>query len=198
METLLEGVEASAQPCTLAVLLPSIAVVMAGGRIGLRAWFGFVIGCSLLFWARAAGHWDLDRVGWEQWLIAALILAAFGAVWRRSHAELDLTFGGAVVVGLFAGWLWRPCVGERLADILNNASTDGARTLALTPLYVTGVTLVALGLALLPLVVSRAAVWFEHVAWRGTALVFAMSYAVLVAVGAYDDVVAELLQRSTA
>ena len=36
------------------------------------------------------------------------------------------------------------------------------------------------------------------VAWRGTALVFAMSYAVLVAVGAYDDVVAELLQRSTA
>ena len=198
METLLEGIDASAQPCTLAVVLPAIAAVLAAGRLALAAWFGFVAGCSLLFWARAGGYWDIDRIGWIQWPIAVVVLVAFGAVMRRYWGAIDMTFGGAVVVGLFAGWLWRPCVGERLGDILNNASTDGARTLGLTVVYVVGVTLLALGVALLPSVVPRLVPIVEHVAWRGVAAVFAVAYAALIAVGEYDDLVAELLQRSTA
>ena len=137
-------------------------------------------------------------VGWEQWAIAGVIVSAFAAVWVRSWRGLDLTFGGGLIVGLFAGWLWRPCVGERLADILNNAPTEGARTLALTPLYVSGVALVALGMSLVPLVIPRASTIAEHRVWRGAALVFAGVYASMIAFGVYDDVVAELLQRSTA
>lgn len=198
METLLEGIDASAQPCTLAVLLPAIAVVMAAGRLALASWLGFVAGCTFLFWARAGGYWEIDRIGWIQWPIAIAIVVAFGAVMWRRAGSIELTFGGGVVVGLFAGWLWRPCVGERLGDILNNASTEGPRTLALTVVYVIGVTLVAVGVALVPVVVPRLVPVVEHIAWRGAAAVFAVFYAGLIAIGQYDDLVAELLQRSSA
>ena len=198
MDTLLEGIDASVQPCTLAVVLPAVAVVIAAGRQALVAWMGFVIGCSVLLWARAADAWGLDRTGPLRWVVAALIAGAFWVLVRRSWRTVDMTFGAAVVIGALAGWLWRQCVGERLGDILNSAQNNSARTLALTPGYVTGVTLIALGIALVPVAVPRVAALVERPAWRRGPLVFAAAYAALVAVGRYDDLVAELLQRSTA
>ena len=198
METLVEGIDASAQPCTLAMVLPVVAVVLAAGRRALVGWVGFVLGCSVIFWARAAGHWELSRSGVMQWVVAALAVAAFGAVSLRRRGELDLTFGGAVVAGGLAGWLWRPCVGERLGDILNNASDDSVRTLALTSVYVTGVTIVALGAALVPRVWPRVVGLVERRGVRMIGVYFAVAYATLIAAGRYDDLVAELLQRSSA
>ncbi len=198
MDTLIEGIDASVQPCTLAVVLPAVATVFASGRRALVGWLGFVLGCSILFWARAAGYWDVSRSGVMQLVVAALAVAAFGAVYLRRRGDIDLTFGGAVVAGGLAGWLWRPCVGERLGDILNNASDEGVRTLSLTPLYVTGVTIVGLGLALVPRVWPRVLPVVERRGLRLVGLYFAVAYAALIAAGRYDDLVAELLQRSSA
>jgi cytochrome c biogenesis protein CcdA len=197
MNTLLEGVEASAQPCTLAVLLPALAVVVGAGRRALWAWGGFVLACSLVFWARAAGYWDLDHTGAMRGVVAVLALAGFALVWRRGSDRAELTVPGGLVAGTLAGWLWRPCVGEQLADVLNSAPDEGPRTLVLTVVYVVGVVLVPLAVALLPVVVTRLDRIAEHPAWRGSAVVFGVAYAALIAAGRYDDVVAELLQRSS-
>ena len=198
MDTFLEGIEAGWQPCTLAVVLPAVAVAIASGRLAFVSWVGFLVGCAGLFWARAAGYWELDRLGLMQWVIALIVLVAFGALLRRYWLDLDLTFSAGLALGALAGWLWRPCVGERLGDILNNAGDEPVRTFLLTPIYVTGVTVVALALALVPIVVPALVRVVEHRAWRAVGAAFALAYAGLIAVGRYDDLVGELLLRSTA
>ena len=95
MGTLVEGIDASAQPCTLAVVLPAVAVVLTAGRHALVSWVGFVLGCLLIFWARAAGHWELSRSGVMQWVVAALAVAALSPAsialkqWRCRRAVLQ-------------------------------------------------------------------------------------------------------------
>ena len=106
--------------------------------------------------------------------------------------------GAGVVGGAIAGWMWEPCVGAELADVINRASTDGPSTLALMVVYASGALLPALMLAALPAAVPRVRPVVDHAAVRGVGLLFGAGYALTVAIGRYDDVVGELVRRSTA
>ena len=121
--------------CTLAALVPGVALVLVARKARLTVALSYALGAALLTWARAAGHWQVELSGAAVFVAAALAAGAFVLAYRAKRpASLSAT-GSGVVAGALAGWLWRPCVGPKLGDILNNADTEGARTLGLMLVY---------------------------------------------------------------
>ncbi|MGY9075304.1 MAG: hypothetical protein ACKVHU_20400 [Acidimicrobiales bacterium] len=196
MTTFLEGIDASFQPCTLALLLPAFMLVLAAGRWALASWPSFVLGAAIMFWSRAAGYWGLENSRSVALVIAVFVIAVYYAMWKGDDAGTSAATG--LGVGAVAGWLWLPCVGTQLGIIINEAGRSGLRTLGMTVIYVAGAALAAGLVAVIPLALPRTAHRFDRPAVRAVGFVWAGAYAVLIAVGKYDAVVGELLRRSTA
>jgi hypothetical protein len=198
VDTFLEGIEVTRQPCTLALLIPSLALTLAARPRAFGALIGFGAGASILAWAQAARHWEVRDIPPATVIGGLLAVVAVIAVANPSWLRDDVVVGGAVVTGAIAGWLWRPCVGPQLADILNNADTDGVRTLSLMTIYLAGVLLPAMLLTLAPIAAPRLVAWRDAKWTRAIGLSIALLWAGAITIGVYDDVVSELLKRSTA
>lgn len=187
-----EGIGAISQACTLALLLPACAVVLAAGRYSLAAFAGFAAGATVIAWARFTDNWFATPSGLLAVLVGLATLAAVVTLWRFGSPAL----GGpaAMVVGAATGWLWEPCVGTELAVIINEGPDAALSTLWGTFLYVFGALLVALALATLRYAFPRVAEITTSTMAVGAVL--GTIVAITMAIGAYDDVVSELVLRS--
>ncbi|MXZ99328.1 MAG: hypothetical protein F4Z23_09855 [Acidimicrobiaceae bacterium] len=197
MATFLEGVGAIGVACTLVMLVPAVALVLVARKARLTVALFYVIGAALLTWARAAGHWDVELSGAAvpvaAVLAAGVFVLAFGA---RGPLSLVATGAGAAA-GALAGWLWRPCVGPKLGEILNNTDTEGARTLGLMLVYMLGALLPALLLAVLPHAVPATKRFLDRLPVAAVGGVVGAAYAITLATGRYDDLVGELYRIAT-
>ena len=197
MSTFFEGVGSIGVACTLATLVPGVALVLVTRKARLTVALFYLLGATLLTWARAAGHWDVELSGAAVFVAAVLAAGAFVLAYRaRRPVSLSAT-GSGVAAGALAGWLWRPCVGPKLGEILNNADTEGARTLGLMLVYMAGALLPALLLAVLPHALPGAKRFLDRllVAILGGAV--GAAYAITLAAGRYDDLISELYRIAT-
>ena len=197
MATFLEGVGSIGVACTLAMLVPGVALVLVARKARLTVAMFYLLGATLLTWARAAGHWHVELSGPAVPVAAALAAGAFVLAYRAKRAASLLASGSGVVAGALAGWLWRPCVGPKLGDILNNADTEAARTLGLMLVYMAGALLPALLLAVLPHALPGTRRFLDRlpVAILGGAV--GAAYAVTLAAGRYDDLIGEFYRIAT-
>ena len=197
MATFFEGVGAIGIACTLVVLVPAVALVLVARRARLTVALFYALGAALLSWARAAGHWHVELSGAAVAVAAVLAAGAFLLAYRAKGPASPSATAAGVVAGALGGWLWQPCVGPRLGDILNNADTEGPRTLAMMLVYDAGALLPALLLAVLPhaLPATRRALDRLPAAMLGGAV--GAAYAVTLAAGRYDDLIGELYRIAT-
>lgn len=197
MATFLEGVGAISIACTLVALVPAMALVLVARRARLTVALCYTAAAALLMWARAAGHWHVELRGAAMLIAAAVAAGAFAAAYLCSGPSSLAATGSGAAAGALAGWLWLPCAGPRLGDILNSTAGGGARPAALMLLYVAGALLPALLLALAPHALPLAG----RVLNRPPAAVLGgavgAAYAVTLAAGRYDDLVGELYRIAT-
>lgn len=197
MSTFLEGVGAIGVACTLVMLVPAVALVLVARKARLTVALLYVIGAALLTWARAAGHWDVELSGAAVPLAAVLAAAVFVLAYlAKGPLSLSATGAGAVA-GALAGWLWRPCVGPKLGEILNNIGTEAARTLGLMLVYMLGALLPALLLAVLPHALPPTKRFLDRLPVAAVGGAVGAAYAVTLATNRYDDLVGELYRIAT-
>ncbi len=187
---LLEGVEAAVLPCTLTLLLPGLAIAVASGRNAPWATVGMILGTSLGAWLRFAGWWFDEPEGGGRVVVAAalvalgVILVAVDRAWSTVLA--------AFAVGGIASWLWVPCVGPGLGDIINNTSSDPARYLVPLLFYFVGVFLPLIILSALAYLHPALARVRDHRITRGFGFGLICLIAAALAFGFYDEIRAEL------
>ena len=197
MATFLEGVGSIGVACTLAALVPGVALVLVARKARLTVALSYALGATLLTWARAAGHWQVELGGAAVFLAAVLAAGAFVLGYRAKRpASLSAT-GSGVVAGALAGWLWRPCVGPKLGDILNNADTEGARTLGLMLVYMLGALLPALLVAVVPHALPATKRVLDRLPFVVAGGAVGAAYAITLAAGRYDDLIGELYRIAT-
>ncbi len=196
MATFVEGVEAITQACTLVVLLPGLAMVLVARRGRLTLALGYTVFAAVLMWSQAAGHWSIVSRGAIVVPLGILVAATFVAARSAERADQRRLIGAGVIGGALAGWMWLPCVGTQLGDILNNATSQGLRTLALMLVYTVGALLPMLLLALLSHAVPASEKILNHRALGVIGMGFGALYAITVAIGRYDDLVGELYRIS--
>ena len=197
MPTFLEGVGSISIACTLATLVPGVALVLVARKARLTVALFYLLGATLLTWARAAGHWHVELSGALVFVAAALAAGAFVLAYRAKRpASLSAT-GSGVLAGALAGWLWRPCVGPRLGDILNNADAEAVRTLGMMLVYMAGALLPAVLLALLPHALPRSKPFLDRLSVVAVGGAVGAAYAVTLAAGRYDDLIGELYRIAT-
>ena len=197
MSTFLEGVGAIGVACTLVMLVPAVALVLVARKARLTVALLYVIGAALLTWARAAGHWDVELSG-AAVPVAAVLAAAVFVIAFAAKGPLSLSATGAgAMAGALAGWLWRPCVGPKLGEILNNTGTEGARTLGLMLVYMLGALLPALLLAVLPHALPPTKRFLDRLPVAAAGGAVGAAYAVTLATGRYDDLIGELYRIAT-
>ena len=197
MSTFLEGVGSIGVACTLATLVPGMALVLVARKARLTVALFYLLGATLLTWARAAGHWDVELSGAAVFVAAALAAGAFVLAYRAKRAVSLSATGSGAVAGVLAGWLWRPCVGPKLGEILNNADTEGARTLGLMLVYMLGALLPALLLAVLPHAVPSTKRFLDRLPLVVLGGAVGAAYAITLAAGRYDDLIGELYRIAT-
>ena len=197
MSTFLEGVGSIGVACTLATLVPGMALVLVARKARLTVALFYALGATLLTWARAAGHWDVELSGAAVFVAAVLAAGAFVLAYRARRAVSLSATGSGAVAGALAGWLWRPCVGPKLGDILNNADTEGARTLGLMLVYMAGALLPALLLAVLPHAVPSTKRFLDRLPLVILGGAVGAAYAITLAAGRYDDLIGELYRIAT-
>lgn len=197
MDTFLEGVDAVRLPCTLAVLVPATVVVLVAGRRGVVAVAGFLVGATLVAWTRFTGAW-FDEPGTAASIgLGAVFAVAIAAIHLAGARRPEVVGPSAVAVGGITAWLWRPCVGARLGDILNNAPDSPASELLPTLAYLLGAASVAVVVAAAPIASPRLQVIRDHRSTTRLATLVGLSLGLAIAAGVYDDLVAELLRRSS-
>ncbi|MDE0699814.1 MAG: hypothetical protein F4Y27_12080 [Acidimicrobiaceae bacterium] len=198
MSTFFEGVEAITQACTLALLLPGLAMVLVARRGRLTLAVCYTVFAAVLMWAQAAQHWSFVSRGAIVVVLGVLVAATFVAARSAQRADQRRLIAAGVVGGALAGWMWLPCVGTQLGDILNNATTQGPRTLVLMIVYTIGALLPVLLIALLSHALPASEKFLNHRAVAVVGLGFGALYAITVAIGRYDDLVGELYRISVA
>ncbi len=101
------------------------------------------------------------------------------------------------MAGALAGWLWRPCVGPKLGEILDSTDTEAARTLGLMLVYMLGALLPALLLAVLPHAVPATKRFLDRLPVTAMGGAVGAAYAITLATGRYDDLIGELYRIAT-
>ncbi len=198
MGTFLEGVSVIVQACTLVIGLPALALTLAARHRAPVVAGVTVVATAAMMWSRTSGHWQIASSGWVVFPIAIVIAAAFYAVGRRATPTLGIAAGAGLCGGAIAGWIWQPCVGAHLGDILNTTSEHPARTLLLLIVYTTGALLPAVLVAALPVAWPTTAAYLRSTSVQRVAVVLGAIYAATVASGQYNDLVGELSRWSSA
>lgn len=197
MATFLEGVGSIGVACTLAALVPAVALVLVARKARLTVALLYLLGVTLLTWARAAGHWDVELSGAAVYVAAVLAAGVFVLAHRAQRPVSLAAAGSGVVAGALAGWLWRPCVGPKLGEILNSTDTEAARTLGLMLVYMAGALLPAVLLAVLPHALPATKRVLDRLPAVVVGGAVGAAYAVTLATGRYDDLIGELYRMAT-
>ncbi len=197
MATFLEGVGSIGVACTLAALVPAVALVLVARKARLTVALFYLLGVTLLTWARAAGHWDVELSGAAVYVAAVLAAGVFVLAHRAQRPVSLPAAGSGVVAGALAGWLWRPCVGPKLGEILNSTDTEAARTLGLMLVYMAGALLPAVLLAVLPHALPATKRVLDRLPAVAVGGAVGAAYAVTLATGRYDDLIGELYRMAT-
>ncbi|MGI9016106.1 MAG: hypothetical protein ACR2HR_03205 [Euzebya sp.] len=203
-EVVLEGIRASIEPCSLALILPGIGAVVLGGRRGYLVAAGFWLTAAVLAWAQASLVLQVGSDGGVIGVVLAVV-AVVGAVlvWLAGRRGMDGSavlvgaLAGGVLLGAATGLLWRPCVGPELGTILTQAPRDPASQLVPLAVYLVGVLLVTAVLAALPFlhpVFGRVMTWLPV---RLLALVPILGLAVILVTSRYAEVIGALVQASS-
>lgn len=196
IDSLTEGIRVITWACTLTALVPGLALVLVARRARLTVALYYTAGAAFLAWAQAAGHWWVAARGAAVVIAGIVAAGTYVAAWRAPGHSSPLATGAGLVGGALAGWLWRPCVGERLGDILNDASTAGPRTLALMAVYMVGVLLPLLLIAIAPYAVPGVGRLLDRLPFAIAGAAVGAAYAVALAIGQYDDLIGELYRIS--
>ena len=196
IDTLTEGIGVITWACTLTVLAPGVALVLVARQARLTVALYYVVGAALLAWAPAAGHWSVASRGAAVVIAGLLAAGTYVAAWRAQGHSSPYATGAGIVGGALAGWLWRPCVGARLGDILNDTATDGLRTAGLMLVYMVGALLPVLLIAIAPYGVPAIGRALDRRPVAIAGAVVGAAYAVTLAIGRYDDLIGELYRIS--
>ncbi len=195
-DTLAEGIGVITWACTLTALVPGLALVLVARRARLTVALYYIAGAAFLAWAQAAGHWWVAARGTAVVIAGFVAAGTYAAAWRAPGHSSPLATGAGLVGGALAGWLWRPCVGELLGDILNDADTAGPRTLGLMFIYMVGVLLPLLLIATAPYAVPAVGRVLDRSPFAIAGAMVGAIYAVALAIGQYDDLIGELYRIS--
>ncbi len=196
-DTFTEGISVITWACTLPIAVPGLALVLVARRARVTVGVLYAAGVALMAWAPAAGYWRTDMRGLVVVVVAVLAAGTYLAAWKAPTGNSPLAAGGGFVGGAVASWLWRPCVGPRLGDILNEASTDELRTLALMGVYTVGALLPLLLLAMLPVAVPVVGRVLDRMPFAVTGAVVGGVYAITLAIGLYDNLIGEMYRISS-
>lgn len=195
---LFEGIRNIALPCTLALVLPSM-IALAAGRLRPMAAAGIVGGAGLMAWTAAVGWVRLGRGTGVDIAIGLVFALAFTGLLLASRGERTAlnraaTLATGTLAGAVTSLLWEPCVGELLGRTLTAAPRDPVGTLLPMVLFVVG--------ALLPVWLTSAAATplGEKVRNRigPVGIVLGGTLALVIAVGAWRDVVSTLVRVTLA
>ncbi|MDE0136801.1 MAG: hypothetical protein OXH86_18615 [Acidimicrobiaceae bacterium] len=197
IDTFIEGLRVVTWPCTLTVLVPGLALMLVARRCRATVAAYYVVGAAFLAWAQAAGHWWVAARGVAVVIAGFVAAATYAAAWKAAGHSSPFATGAGLVGGALAGWMWRPCVGERLGDVLDDAASDGPRTLGLLFAYLIG--------ALLPVILLAVAAYALPVIGRAldrtpvavVGAIIGVAYAITLAIGQYDDLIGELYRISS-
>lgn len=189
LSLLIEGFGSAWLPCSLVLVVPGVATVLAGRRYAGPAAGSYAVGTAVLSWLRFA---DVGA-GWPVLVPAvALALAAVLLVIPTSVPPGPAAVIGGALAGGAAAELWEPCVGVEFGTLLNGLPDDGVGGLPVLAIYLLGV-LAPIGgvmglLKLLPPGLVEAA--SGTLAVVGGAALAVM--AIATAIGLHDEVVAQL------
>ncbi len=194
MNLLLEGVASMAQPCTLALIVPGLAVILTAQRTAPWAVGGYVLGTTTISWMRTI-DWITPPA--ESALLALVVLAGIALIWWQSNQHNGLwTAAGAAIVGGIAALLWIPCVGEHYGDLVARGETETFAIFLPVLAYQVGLNLILFVIAAVPLVVTRLAPIRDSTGAALVGVIIGSMIAVTMALGSYGDVVGELYERS--
>lgn len=127
-----EGITQSLLPCSWTLLLPAIALGMATRRATVITFY--IAGVVATVWIAASGALTAPL-----WLAGLSLLGGAAAWWRTGPNWI-----ASLLVGIGAGWAWRPCVGTELGNALTTALTDPWAAFLPLAFFLVGVTGVGL------------------------------------------------------
>ena len=180
-------------PCSLTLVVPGVAAVLAARRNPLPVYGGTLFGSVVIAWMRISEQIPARLVAPWIWVLGTAVVVSFGAL-RLDQTRLAQRVTAAVVVGGAASWIWTPCVGSELGVLLNRAPADPLGTLVPFSTFVFGLSSVALVVALareaaqLP---ERFETWVSRVS-----TVIGWIIGVAIATGWYLEMVAQLVNWS--
>ena len=194
MNLLLEGIGSMLQPCTLALLVPGLAVILTAQQTAPWAAGGYLAGASLMSWMRMIDWVDPPD---ESALLALVVLAGIALIWWQSNQRNGVwSAAGATVVGGIAALLWLPCVGDEYGALLGRAETETWALFVPNLAYIVGLNLALIVAAALPLVVRRLVPLRDSTGAALVGVLTGSAMAVTMALGAYNDVVGQLYDLS--
>ncbi|MEE9417200.1 MAG: hypothetical protein V3V01_18115 [Acidimicrobiales bacterium] len=195
MQLFAEGLWAVRLPCTLALFVPGLIPLLTSRRNAPVAVTAYLLAASIVFWLRATGDWFDSPEGVVAVLVGLAVIAAAIATWRIENKR-SAAIGGTVV-GTASAWLWIPCVGRNLGNLLNDATSQGS--LALLPrfgIYVGSVCALLIVIALIPFAWPKITTVRDHDRTQFVGLAIGGLLGLAIAVGLYDNIVAELARIS--
>ncbi len=190
---LVEGFESAWLPCSLILLVPGAASLLAARFELVPALTGFASSALFLSWIRFS-----DRgADWPVALAAlALIVATVLFVIPPIQSEDVVAAFAGVLAGGASAELWEPCVGAHFGQLLNELPDRGASGFVLLLAYVVGVLS---PLAAFAALIALFPQWILDPLRGALSIVGATVLAVMAvatAVGLHDDVVGQLIQWS--
>ena len=198
MPTFLEGVGSISIACTLAMLVPGVALVLVARKARLTVALFYLLGATLLTWARAAGHWQVELSGAAVFVAAALAAGAFvlalpgQAARRRCRPPARACWRGRWPGGC-GGRAW----GRGSATSSTTPTPRQRRTLGMMLVYMAGALLPAVLLAVLPHALPGSKSFLDRLPVVAVGGAVGAAYAVTLAAGRYDDLIGELYRIAT-
>lgn len=194
-----EAVRATTQPCTLLLLAPVLAVVIAT-RCRWQSLAAAVVAAVVGGWVFAANSIVLDNVQVRvsaALVVAALVLIALATrvewlAWAADTRVQTAAVGGVTFVATL--W-WRPCVGTELGLILTGAQDGLAGELAGMAAYMIGAMAPVALVVLLARTISLQDHALTIASWVGATFGIVIAGALLV--GRHDAVVVALNRLTT-
>ena len=193
LNLLLEGFSAAWLPCSLVLLVPGAAALLASREQLFPAAAGFTVGAVFASWVRFSdrgGDWPVAYAAVALAVATVLFLVPLVSAERALAAIAGTLAGGA------AAELWEPCVGPEFGQLLNSLPGDGILGLGKLVVFMIGVLAPLAGLAALLKLTPEGVMDYA----RAGLSVFGGSVlaviAVAAAIGLHDDVVGQLFQWS--
>ncbi len=198
MDLFAEGLWAIRLPCTLALLVPGF-VPLFGSRNRAPLAVGFyVLAAAAVFWLRSTGNFFDQPKGLLALAVGLVVIGLAILGWKAPRGR-PATVAAIVTssgFGVVSAWLWIPCVGTHLGRLLNRTSTETWAPLPQFAVYVAGVCALLIALAALPYAVERLARFADNERLAMVGVSIGVAFGVIVGVGLYEDIVAQLLQWS--